>query len=82
MVLPTLRSEWKSRRGESKERLGWYLYDLADQAFGTIVVTLFGLIFLNFTASEHAFKSAATPSCNASVTCLTDRQAYIDGVAT
>ena len=39
-----LRSEFANRKGESKERFGWYMYDFADQAYGSVVVTLFGVL--------------------------------------
>ena len=76
-----MRSEWRDRKGSSKERFGWYVYDFADQSYGSVVVTLFGTLFLNIIAEQHAFTSGTTPSCNSSVVCTTDRTSYLAGAA-
>ena len=79
MVFKELRDEIAQRKGESRERVGWYVYDWADQAFVSVVVTLFGPLFVNLLATEHAFAGKVTPSCNASVTCVTDRSSFLSG---
>ena len=79
MVFKELREEIAQRKGESRERVGWYVYDWADQAFVSVVVTLFGPLFVNLLATEHAFAGKVTPSCNASVTCVTDRSSFLSG---
>ena len=79
MVFKELREEIAQRKGESRERVGWYVYDWADQAFVSLVVAMFGPLFVNLMATEHAFAGAVTPSCNASVTCVTDRSSFLSG---
>ena len=79
MVWKELREEIALRKGESRERVGWYVYDWADQAFVSVVISLFGPLFVNLMATEHAFAGAVTPSCNASVTCVTDRTSFLSG---
>lgn len=79
MVFKELREEIAQRKGESRERVGWYVYDWADQAFVSLVVAMFGPLFVNLMATEHAFAGDVTPSCNASVTCVTDRNSFLSG---
>jgi len=74
--------EWRGRRGASRERIGWYMFDWANSPMFQAAAAVLFVFFLSGLADAHANAGSALATCATLGSCVTDRASFVRGDAT
>lgn len=81
-LLGFVGAEWRGRRGESRERIGWYAFDWANSPMFQAASAVLFVFFLSGIMDAHTSAGSTLETCAALGTCVTDRASFIRGEAT